>query len=37
LTVITDHSALKWLRTSKIPKERRAWWIMELQQYDFNI
>ncbi|CAG8738232.1 5262_t:CDS:1, partial [Funneliformis mosseae] len=36
-TVVTDHSALKWLRTSKIPKGRRARWIMELQQYDFNI
>jgi hypothetical protein len=36
-TVVTNHSALKWLRTSKIPKGRRARWIMELQQYDFNI
>ncbi|CAG8732433.1 3230_t:CDS:1, partial [Funneliformis mosseae] len=36
-TVITDYSALKWLRTLKIPKGRHARWIMELQQYDFNI
>jgi hypothetical protein len=37
-TIITDHSALKTLKTSKIPKKgRRARWIMELQQYDFEI
>ena len=35
--IITDHSALKTLRTAKIPKGRRARWIMELQQYDFTI
>ena len=36
-TLITDHSALKWLQTSKMPKGRRARWVMELQQYDFTI
>jgi len=37
-TVITDHSALKTLKTVKCPKKgRRARWIMELQQYDFEI
>ena len=36
-TIVTDHSALKWLQTSKLPKGRRARWVMELQQYDFNI
>ena len=35
--VVTDHSALKWLQTSKLPKGRRARWMMELQQYDFEI
>src|SRR5215211_6931620 len=35
--LITDHSALKWLQTSKLPKGRRARWMMELQQYDFII
>lgn len=35
--IVTDHSALKWLQTCKIPKGRRARWIMELQQYDFTI
>jgi len=36
--VITDHSALKTLmNVNKIPKGRRARWIMELQQYDFEI
>ena len=36
-TVITDHSALKWLQTFKIPKGRRARWVMELQQFRFDI
>jgi hypothetical protein len=36
-TIVTDHSALKWLKTSKIPRGRRARWVMDLQQYDFNI
>ena len=35
--VVTDHSALKWLQTSKLPKGRRARWMMKLQQYNFNI
>lgn len=35
--LVTDHSALKWLQTAKMPTGRRARWIMELQQYDFNI
>jgi hypothetical protein len=36
-SIVTDHSALKWLQTSKMPKGRRARWIMELQQYTFTI
>ena len=36
-TIVTDHSALKWLQTSKLPKERRAQWVIELQQYEFDI
>src|SRR3990170_1079624 len=36
-TIVTDHSALKWLKTSKLPTGRRARWIMELQQHDFTI
>jgi hypothetical protein len=36
-TIVTDHSALKWLKTSKIPTGRRARWIMFLQQFDFDI
>jgi hypothetical protein len=35
--IVTNHSALKWLQTCKMPKGRRARWIMELQQYDFTI
>ena len=37
-TVVTDHSALKWLQTCKIPNSgRRARWIMHLQSYKFEI
>ena len=36
-TIVTDHAALKWLQTSHIPKGRRARWMMELQQYDYQI
>ena len=35
--VITDHSALKTLMTTQIPKGRRARWIMDLENYDFII
>jgi len=37
-TVITDHSALKAIKDTRIPKVgRRARWTLELQQYDFDI
>jgi hypothetical protein len=36
-TVITDHAALKGLMNAKIPKGKRARWVMELQQYNFEI
>ena len=36
-TIVTDYAALKWLKTSKMPKGRRARWIMELQQHNFSI
>src|SRR5262249_18617120 len=36
-TIVTDHSALKTMRTTKIIKGRRVKWIMELQRYDFEI
>ena len=32
--IITDHAEQKGLMNAKIPKGRRAKWIMELQQYD---
>lgn len=36
--IVTDHSALKYLQSSKMPKSsRRARWMMELQQYNFEI
>ena len=37
-TVVTDHIALKWLQTCKMPDSgRRARWIMNLQSYKFDI
>ncbi|HVI20899.1 MAG TPA: ribonuclease H family protein, partial [Bacillus sp. (in: firmicutes)] len=36
-TVVTDHSALKYLQKCKIPTGRRARWIMYLQQFQFEI
>ena len=36
-TVVTDHAALKWMKTSKLPKGRRARWMMEIQQYKFDV
>ncbi|CAB4403280.1 unnamed protein product [Rhizophagus irregularis] len=36
--VITDHAALKgFMSTLKVPKGKRGRWMMELQQYDFEI
>ena len=35
--IITDHAALKGLMNAKIPKGKRARWVMELQQYNFEI
>jgi hypothetical protein len=36
-TIVTDHSALKTLTTAKVTKGRRARWMMELQQYNFEV
>src|SRR6266542_14102 len=35
--VITDHSALKTLMITQVPKGRRARWIIDLDNYDFII
>ena len=36
--IITDHSALKYIKSSKPPRKgRRSRWMMELQQYDFEV
>ncbi|GET54018.1 enzymatic polyprotein, putative [Rhizophagus irregularis DAOM 181602=DAOM 197198] len=35
--VVTDHAALKGLMTAKVPKGKRSRWVMELEQYDFEI
>ena len=36
-TAVTDHSALKWLRTMKEPTGRLARWALELQHWNFDI
>ncbi|XP_032689765.1 uncharacterized protein LOC116853019 [Odontomachus brunneus] len=36
-TVITDHQSLRWLQKVEAPTGRLARWIIELQQYDFEI
>ncbi|RWS01610.1 Retrotransposable element Tf2 protein type 1-like protein [Dinothrombium tinctorium] len=36
-TVITDHNALKWLKSVKKPNSRLFNWSLKLSQYDFNI
>ena len=32
----TDHNALRWLHSAE-PKGRRARWIMDLQEYEFEV
>ena len=34
--LLTDHNALRWLHSTE-PKGRRARWIVDLQEYDFEV
>ena len=36
-TIITDHSALKWLKNIKSTNDRLARWSLFLQSYDYEI
>jgi len=36
-TVVTDHQALKWLGKLESPTGRLGRWVLELQQYEFDI
>src|ERR1043165_5449033 len=36
-TIWIDHSALKYLKTAKIPEGKRMRWLLRLQQYNFEI
>jgi len=33
----TEHSSLKWLKQLKEPEGQMAWWLEQLQEYDFEI
>ena len=35
--LITDHCPLKWLRSQKDPRRTYARWILELEEYSYNI
>ena len=36
-TVISDHNALRWLRSIKYPNSRLFNWSLKLSQYDFDV
>ena len=36
-TIRTDHSALTWLQNFKYPEGQLAWWLEQLQEFEFTI
>jgi RNase H-like domain found in reverse transcriptase len=36
-TVVTDHTALKWLMSLREPKDRLARWMMEVMHFEFEV
>lgn len=36
-TVMSDHEALKWLNSLREPRGRLARWMIDIQDYDFEV
>jgi len=36
-TICTDHGALSWIHKFKEPQRQIAWWVQQLEEYEFKI